>query len=58
MVGGRPVKSLAPIHAPIRTYMALNTNSVVEVIRAHWCRIDQNEHQTVSRIRARIRAKQ
>ena len=47
----RPVQSLAPIRAPIRAYMALKTNSVVEVIRALRCTLDQNYHQTVSRIR-------
>ena len=54
----RPVQLLAPICAPIRAYVVLNTNSVVEVIRRHRCTLDQNYHQTVSRIRARIRAKQ
>ena len=53
----RPVQSLALIRALIRAYVALNIDSSVELIRSHRCTLDQNFHQTVSEIRAWIRAK-
>ena len=53
----RAIQTVAPIRAPIRAYVAFHSNSVVEVIRGHRCTLGENEHQTVSRIRAPIRAK-
>ena len=53
----RPVQSLSPIRAPIRAYVALNTNSVFESIRPLRCALEQNYHQTVRVLRVSIRTR-
>ena len=54
----RAIQMVAPIRAPIRAYVALSTNSNVEVIIGYRCTLGEKCHQTVSPIRARIRTKQ